>query len=579
MTADNDQDSAAEALDRLIAKSFASRLWRRDPSLWPEPSPGGDPPGRTLGWLDLPARLPALAEDFSGLASKLTGDGFTDAVVLGMGGSSMTPLTLSDIFKESGPASGHAGGADQPSSSPSNEPRAPGLRLRALDTVNPESIASLTGSLDLVRTLFFVSSKSGTTVEPLSLESHFRSSLYAIATATGSGTGPGPSSPAPGSGAGRRNFVALTDPGTPLSERARAGEFGTWVATPEDVGGRFSALSAFGMMPAAAAGMDLHRFAESAALMAQQCQGDAKGNPGLQLGAFLAANALEGRDKVTLITPPEHAIFGMWVEQLLAESTGKGGKGLVPIAGEPLLQPESYGNDRQFVVIETARSEELQFQQTAGELESAGHPVLVVKASGPDKHGVAGEFFRWQFATAAAASLMDIYPFDQPDVEAAKIRARELLSDLDQDLDTVPLADALRSLEDIVPPAYVALIAFLPESANLTGAFSSLRRAISEKTGVATTFGYGPRYLHSIGQLYKGGPRNAVVLGFVSGKYDDLAVPGASYTFGQLSLAQAGGDFAVMAERGQKVMPIRLGDSRTEKPSRELIDATEQVFG
>ena len=529
-------------MDRLVTESFSSRLWRRDPTLWPEPSPGGDAPARALGWLDLPARLPTLAETFSGLAGKLTEDGFTDAVVLGMGGSSMTALTLGEIFSESGMAPG-------------------GVRLHALDTVNPESIASLAGSLDLVKTLFFVSSKSGTTIEPLSLEAYFRSRLKAVAT----------ESP---SGGGRRNFVALTDSGTPLAERARAGEFGTWVATPEDVGGRFSALSAFGMMPAAAAGMDLRKFAESAAHMAGRCQGDTPGNPGLQLAAFLASNALGGRDKVTLVTPPEHAVFGLWVEQLLAESTGKGGKGLVPIAGEPLLRPENYGSDRQFVVIDMARGEESQFHQLAGELESAGHPVLVIRAAGPDEHEIAGEFFRWQFAVAAAASLMDIYPFDQPDVEAAKTRARELLADLDQGLETVSLVDSLGSLEHVAAPSYVALIAFLPETATLTVAFASLRRAISEKTGVATTFGYGPRYLHSIGQLYKGGPQNATMLGFVSGKYDDLAVPGENYTFGQLSAAQAGGDFAVMAERGQNVMTIRLGDS----PIRELLAATEMAF-
>ena len=215
------------------------------------------------------------------------------------------------------------------------------------------------------------------------------------------------------------------------------------------------------------------------------------------------------------------------------------------------------------------------FQQLAEELESAGHPVLVINAPDSGRHGTAGALFRWQFATAAAASLMDIYPFDQPDVEAAKVRARELLSNLNQDLTTVPLAESLDSLEAVSTPAYVALIAFLPESAALTAAFSSLRKAISEKTGAATTVGYGPRYLHSIGQLYKGGPRNAVVLGFVSGKYDDLPVPGASYTFGQLSAAQAAGDFSIMAERGQKVMAVRLGASAIE----ELATATERAFG
>jgi transaldolase/glucose-6-phosphate isomerase len=538
LTADHIHNAVAEALGRLVASSFASRLWQRDSTLWPEPSPGGDPADRTLGWLDLPSRLPMLAEKFSGLAGELSDDGFTDAVVLGMGGSSMTPLTLGRIFDKSDPA-------------------LQGLRLHALDTVNPDSITRLADSLDLARTLFFVSSKSGTTIEPLSLEAYFRSRLSVTTTGADSMTS------TEGPGVGRRNFVALTDPGTPMSERARAGEFGTWVATPEDVGGRFSALSAFGMMPAAAAGMDLRRFAESAASMADRCLRDSADNPGLQLGAFMAANALAGRDKVTLITSGEYSVFGLWVEQLLAESTGKGGKGLIPIAGEPRLRPESYGNDRQFIVFDTGEADS-QFQQAQKGLESAGHPVLVIKASGSDKHGIAGEFFRWQFATAAAASLMDIYPFDQPDVEAAKVKSRELLTETSQSPVTYSLVSALDRLGNIAPPSYVALIAYLPESPELTAAFTGLRRLISEKTGMATTFGYGPRYLHSIGQLYKGGPRNATVLGFVSGKYDDLAVPDTSYTFGQLSAAQAAGDFAVMTEYGQTVLPIRPEDGQIE---------------
>ncbi|MDP6667337.1 MAG: phosphoheptose isomerase, partial [Dehalococcoidia bacterium] len=527
------QDHGAKALERLVAESVASRLWQRDPTLWPEPSPGGDPTEHTLGWLDLPARLPILAEDFSGLAARLVADGFTDAVVLGMGGSSMTPLTLSHTFETGLPPDSSDQAGNREAGRPTNH--LGGLRLHALDTVNPGTLANLTQSLDLARTLFFVSSKSGTTVEPLSLEAHFRAALSDVSPGVSPGSGSGPDSQP-----GRRNFVALTDPGTPLSERARAGEFGTWMATPEDVGGRFSALSAFGMMPAAAAGIDVSRFSESVALMAGRCREDTDANPGLQLGAFLAENALEGRDKVTIITPPELSTLGMWVEQLLAESTGKDGKGLVPVAGEPPLGTGSYGDDRQFVVVNTT-GEDSQLRRTVEKLKDGGHPVLVIEVPFADKYTIAGEFFRWQFATAAASSLMDIYPFDQPDVESAKVKARELLSDLNPSMDSVPLTSALEELGGVKPPSYVALTAFLPESAGLTSAFSALRAAISGATGTATTFGYGPRYLHSIGQLYKGGPRNAVVLGFVSGIYDDLAVPGASYTFGQLSAAQAGG--------------------------------------
>jgi glucose-6-phosphate isomerase len=545
------QDSVAEALRSLVADSVATRLWQRDPTLWPDPSPGGDPAENTLGWLDLPMRLSALAEQFSGLSSQLLADGFTDAVVLGMGGSSMTPLTLSHTFGS------HTFGSHVFADDSDQSRR---IRLHALDSVNPATITAITEQLDLSKTLFFVSSKSGTTVEPLSLESHFRAVM--------SGSGGADLS------ANRRNFVALTDAGTPLAERARAGEFGTWVATPEDVGGRFSALSAFGMMPAAAMGINIGLFADSAARMAQRCTVDDRGNPGLELGAFLATNALAGRDKVTLLTSPDYSAFGMWVDQLLAESTGKNGKGLIPITGESALDPNEYGSDRQFVVFDSGGTD-LELRDRAAEIEAAGHPVLTISTASNDKHEIAGEFFRWQFATAVASSLLELYPFDQPDVEAAKVKSRELLSNPTSNTEFRQFLESIKALSLVPPPAYVALIAFLPETPELTAAFSSIRSSISKKTGMATTFGYGPRYLHSTGQLYKGGPQNAIVLGFVSGKYDDLPVPGEEYSFGELTAAQAGGDFLVMAEGGQSVYPIELGDS----PIEELTDATQELLG
>jgi glucose-6-phosphate isomerase len=529
---DDQNVSAEQTLQRLVDESFASRLWNRDATLWPEPSPDGDPASKTLGWLDLPMRLSMLAEQFADLNSQLLRDGLTDVVVLGMGGSSMTPLTLSSIL----------GTSDSP---PTDRPA---IRLHALDTVNPTTVSQITTELDLSKTLFFVSSKSGTTVETLTLEAHFRAAMADTVE----------------SSMNRKNFVALTDPGTSLAERARAGEFGTWVSTPDYVGGRFSALSAFGMMPAAATGMNLRAFAESAARMAQQCQVDSKENPGLTLGAFLASNALAGRNKVTLITSDEYSIFGMWVDQLLAESTGKNGKGLIPITGEPDLTLDDFAPDRQFVVYKS-EGDEKRIDHAISALRESDHPVFVIEPPTPEKHEIAGEFFRWQFATVAASSLMDIYPFDQPDVESAKVKSLEFLSNPKTSIKDIPLSIALEQIAGESAPRYVAVTAFLPESDELTAAFSMLRKAISEKTGMATTFGYGPRYLHSTGQLYKGGPQNAIVLGFVSAKYDHLAVPGESYTFGQLTEAQAGGDFAVMAEGGQTVLPIKIEGDLVEE--------------
>ena len=536
----DEQNSVTEALERLVCTSFASSLWSRNSNLWPEPSIGAEPPEKTLGWLDLPFKLSSLAGQFESLNDQIVADGFSDIVLLGMGGSSMASRALNELF----------------SSSLEAEP--PRVEFHVLDTVIPTTIKEITRKLNPGKTLFFISSKSGSTIETLSLESYFRSLRN-------------PDAKHPVS---RRNFIALSDPGTPLSERARAGEFGTWVSTPEDVGGRFSALSAFGMMPAAAAGLNIRKFAESSALMAQRCQSDSKDNPGLALGAFLAGNALQGRDKVTLITSKKYSGFSMWVEQLLAESTGKNGEGLVPIVNEPVLDPANYGSDRQFIVFDTAEKES-KHKGLVTRLNSAGHPVFVIKPFTTDIHEIAGEFFRWQFATTVASALIGIYPFDQPDVESSKIKARRFLYENRSDIKTSNLVQGLHAIGSITPPQYVALTAFMPESDALTEAFMRLRSAISEKTGAATTFSYGPRYLHSMGQLYKGGPNNYSVLCFISGKQDDLPVPNATYTFEQLTRALAEGDFEAMAQYGQNVNQFRFGPNAVE----ELQYGIQENFG
>ena len=526
----DEQNSVTVALDCLVDSSFASKLWSRNSNLWPKQSTGSEPPEKTLGWLDLPHKLSTLADHFASLNDQILTDGFSDIVLLGMGGSSMTSLALNELFNES------------------LENGPPYVKSHVVDTVIPATITEIGKKLEPSKTLFFVSSKSGSTIETLSLESHFR---YL-------------QNPEIKDSASIRNFIALSDPRTPLSERAQAGEFGKWVSTPEDVGGRFSALSAFGMAPAAAAGLDLTKFAEYSVLMAHRCRSDSTDNPGLALGAFMAANALKGRDKVTLITPKKYFAFAMWVEQLLAESTGKNGKGLIPIVNEPTLNPVHYGNDRQFIIFDP-NGDEARNTDRMAKLKSAGHPVFMVKTFTLDIHEIAAEFFRWQFATATASALMGIYPFDQPDVESAKTRAQKHLSEDNSDIKTSDLVETLKAISSNTLPRYVAITAFMPESDALTTAFMKLRAAISAKTGVATTFGYGPRYLHSIGQLYKGGPNNLSVLCFVSGKYDDLHVPNTSYTFGELTRALAAGDFHAMSQKGQYVNQFQLGNKAVEE--------------
>lgn len=512
---------ADTALRQLIAGRVASRTWQKDASLWPSESPGAEPAAEIMGWLELPELLSAEIPGLTDFAAGLKARGVTDLVVMGMGGSSMTPEVLRVVFGR------------QPG----------GARLHVLDTVNPGTIGQVTAALPLAKTVFAVCSKSGTTVEPLSLEKHFRSTLAEAGV-------PEPS----------LNFVAITDSGTPLAKRAGAGEHARWLETPADVGGRFSALTAFGMFPAAALGLDLRRIQASSAAMAQRCREDVADNPGLRLGAVLGAQANAGRDKVTLITSPGIERFGLWVEQLLAESTGKHGKGLIPIAGEPHYAPAAYGNDRNFVYLRLSPADNAASDAHAAAIEASGHPVTTLTLD--DLYGLGGELFRWEFATSVAGHIIGIFPFDQPDVNAAKDAARAILDsgDVPSGNSAADLKTAVQLLiADPAPGDYVAIGAFMPESAEAEAAFGRLRSHITQQTGMATTFGFGPRYLHSIGQLYKGGPASIRFLGIVSHGSGDIKVPGETYTLGALTPAQAYGDFEVMRDKGRRIQTAVLG--------------------
>ncbi len=526
-------------LQTLVTNRVASRIWEKDATLWPAESPGAEPAAEIMGWLELPdgleARLADVAEVVASLQRAQDGrEAITDLVVMGMGGSSMTPEVLRVVF------------GTQPG----------GMRLHVLDTVNPGTIGPVTESLPLATTAFAVSSKSGTTVEPLSLEKHFKKALADAGIAD-------PAS----------RFIAVTDAGNPLAQRAQAGEFAHWLETPKDVGGRFSALTNFGMFPAAALGVDVGSVARSAASMAVLCHPDSAENPGLVLGANLGSNANLGRDKVTLITSPGLERFGLWVEQLLAESTGKHGKGLIPIAGEPLFAPEDYGSDRNFIYLQLRDADNSVTDAAAEAVEAAGHPVQTLKIDSLDHLG--GQFFMWEFAVAVAGHIMGIFPFDQPDVNGAKDAARAILEsgelpagDAETDLNT-----ALSALIETPKPGdYVAIGAFMPETPEVATAFSKLRSRITRKTGMATTFGFGPRYLHSIGQLYKGGTDSIRFLGLVSHGSGDINVPGETYTLGSLTPAQAYGDFEVLRDRGRRIQTAVLGNNAEAEIEQTLTD-------
>ena len=515
--------SSIRSKSRSGIADIVRRIWARDYSLWTDPSPGGA--GNWMGWLDLPLSPKEKTQEkrganerseLSGLSNTLSN--ITSLNILGMGGSSLTPEVLSTLFPDTAPA------------------------LNVFDTVNPATIAEAVDSMQLSTAAFAVASKSGTTVEPLSLESVFRQALSSAGVKDTS-----------------NHFVAISDPGTPLAERAKNGEFAIHVETPANVGGRFSALSAFGMFPASICHMPTNEMTASATAMADRCRAEDETNPGIELGLFMAHNALRGHDKVTFVMSPSLERFGLWLEQLLAESTGKNGRGLIPVAGEPILPSESYGDDRQFIRIGLA-GEKTPFSPAFDE-----HPTLSIEL--PDRAAIAGEFFRWEFATSVAASGIGVYPFDQPDVESAKQFARAALeSGAGQADHAQTLSDAIRStIANGKTGDYVAIAAFLPESDPLTNAVSGLRSTISEATGMATTFGYGPRYLHSTGQLHKGGPNSVILLALTQDPSIDIDVPGQTYSLGDLLAAQAAGDVQACRDKGRRAELIKIeGDAIEE---------------
>ncbi len=520
--------SSIRSKSRSGIADIVRRIWARDYSLWADPSPGGG--GDWMGWLDLPGfnfRVPPLAGEMSegqrgpvaiDQTQRDTLGGITSLNILGMGGSSLTPEVLSHLFLDTKPA------------------------LNVFDTVNPATIAEALDSMDLSTATFAVASKSGTTVEPLSLENVFRHALNKGGIDTTAD-----------------HFIAISDPSTPLADRAKNGEFAIHVETPANVGGRFSALSAFGMFPASICNMPTDEMTANAMAMADRCRAEDETNPGVELGLFMAQNALKGRDKVTFVMSPSLERFGLWLEQLLAESTGKNGRGLIPVAAESILPTESYGDDRQFIRIGLAE-EETPFTPAFD-----NHPTLSIEL--PDRAAITGEFFRWEFATSVAASGIGVYPFDQPDVESAKQFARAALETGVGRADHVQtLSDAIRSaITNSKAGDYVAIAAFLPESDALTNAVSGLRSAISESTGMATTFGYGPRYLHSTGQLHKGGPNSVILLALTQDLSVDIDVPGQNYSLGDLLAAQAAGDVQACRDKGRRAELIKIeGDAIEE---------------
>ena len=546
-----------QALDGLIRQRVPERVRERDHTVWrPDPREIAD----RLGWLDAGSFLRPHLPDLSAFVNEICAEGYRDVVLLGMGGSSLGPEVLRRSF-----LGNRSPSKDNP-------------KLTLLDSTVPGQVAAVTQAVDPAHTLFIVSSKSGGTIETLSFYRHFRHLTESALSAR----------PEPVEGHPGANFVAITDAGTPLERLGREAGFRRVFLNPADIGGRYSVLSWFGMLPAALAGIDVVRLLDTAASMRNRCLGDdAQANPGLQLGALLGAMTLAGRDKVTLITPPPIDSFGLWVEQMIAESLGKEGRGIVPVAGEPLLSPDCYGDDRLFIYLRTGKGDDepgLHWCDDAVErLETAGHPVARLELT--SVYDLGAEFFRWEYATAIAGSMLDVHPFDQPDVQGAKdntdvlleaFLGRGSLPELPTvhlpEQPTVHLPDQRTAhpelaegsvaslLEKALPGDYLAIVSYTPVDAEADRLLDELRSKIMERYRIATTAGYGPRYLHSTGQLHKGGPGSGLYLQLTTNRNEELPIPGQPYGFDVLAAAQAIGDYQALTNLGRRLVSVNLGD-------------------
>lgn len=523
-----------DARARLIEDRSVDRLWARDTSLFADDPEVQKRVAKRLGWLGLSSRAQAVVDDARHLGGIMAESNIRDILLLGMGGSSLAPLVMSRILPSS-------------SSAP---------KLTVVDTSSPRVVQSLLDELDPKQSALLVASKSGSTIEPLSLYSVFRQWLDGALGPTAAGF----------------RCIALTDRGTSLEELARAEGFRDTVTTPSDVGGRYSALSAFGLFPVTLAGIDAGLVADRASVMEAACQGPVEQNPGALLAAWMIDAHAEGRDKLTLVASDRLRPFGMWVEQLVAESTGKSGMGFLPVSHAEDSPARAGETDRLFAVVRLRADDELADWAASARTIGPVHEIVL-----EDVFDIGAEFVRWEVATALAGSLMGIDPFDEPNVTEAKNKTEAILegasAPLEFDLeiadtrlacanatcphDATSLADAIaESVATIKPGEFLAVLAYVPEDdPGLPALRASLER-LSQVRRFATVVQVGPRYLHSTGQLHKGGPGNGVFFVFTESEQPMVDIPGKPYTMADLFKAQAGGDMATLSERGRRVVMI-----------------------
>jgi transaldolase/glucose-6-phosphate isomerase len=536
--------AVAASLEEWKRNNKVARLWQKDASLW-----SGTDESNWLGWLTITEEQLAHIDALKQIAEDVKKARFKDALLLGMGGSSLCPEVLRMTF---GKIKGYP-------------------ELHVLDSTDPAQIKAIEAKVDLKSTICIVSSKSGSTLEPNIYKQYFFERVKAKVGEKEAGN----------------RFIAITDPGSKLRQVAEADKFRKIFFGVPSIGGRYSALSNFGMVPAAVMGMDVAKFLKNTGEMVEACGASsaADSNPGVVLGTILGVAANHGRDKITIVTSPGIFDLGAWLEQLIAESTGKIGKGIIPVDRERLAKPATYGNDRVFAYLRLASKPNKAQDAAVAALEKAGHPV--VRITLPNTYNLGQEFFRWEIATAVAGSIIGINAFNQPDVEASKIETKKLTSQYET-TGSLPqespffeekgiklfadeknaaalkggakLADVLKThLSRLGTGDYFAVLGYITMNPANEKTLQSIRHAVRDKKKVATVLGFGPRFLHSTGQAYKGGPNSGVFLQITCDDAKDFLVPGQKYTFGVVKAAQARGDFAVLAERGRRAVRVHLG--------------------
>ena len=508
------------ALADMAQRRLLERMWKKDYRIW-KPTPVEI--ANRLGWLTVAEQMQERAGVLKHFAQSVRDAGFRYVVVLGMGGSSLGPEVLRQTF---GVSRGF-------------------LKPFVLDSTVPGAVRDVHDAIEPARTLFIVSSKSGGTIEVMSLFAYF---WDVVARARG--------------GSGGNQFVAITDPDTSLGTLAHDRGFRTTFLNPPDIGGRYSVLSYFGLVPAALMGVDVEKLLERAIEMTRLCGPtiSTEQNPGAFLGAVMGVLGQAAHNKVTLITSPRIQSFGLWAEQLLAESTGKERKGLIPVAQEPMMPPSAYGQDRLFIALRLDGDSNDKVDRHVAALKRAGYPVVQLRLR--DRFDLGAEFFRWEFATAIAGHYLRIQPFDQPNVQESKDNTKRILEQFQRE-GRLPDIKNTCTLEELCaqlkPGDYLAVLAYLRPSAKIDAALKVFRRRMVARYRVATTAGYGPRYLHSTGQLHKGGPSRGVFLELTEPPSRDLKISGAPYTFGILAQAQAVGDLQSLQAHGRPVVHVALG--------------------